>query len=270
MKKIFRIFIVTLLLFISCNIISADVPSVSINDYVYDQANLLTDSQIEELNNRLKQLSKKHNLDVRIHTTNDTYGLDTQDYADDYYDYNNFRNDGLVLVLDMQHRIMYISTKGKGIDYFTDYGIDYIFDEIESDIGNGRYYEAFDKYIKECEYFIEHGEKGDIIDIDNKPKKFGVGNLSISAILAAITSGISSFIFKGQMKSISKEKYAINYVVNNSFKVTGSSDMFVNKTVSRRPKPSRDSDSSSRGSSGGSTIHTSSSGSTHGGHGRSF
>lgn len=270
MKKLFKLLFITLLLFISCNKIYADVPSVSNDIHVTDLAGLLTSEEVNTLENELRNLSNKYGMDILIHTTNTTNGLDTRDYADDFYDYNNYADDGVVLVIDMENYNMYISTKGKGIDYFTDYGIDYIFNNIENSLSNGEYYNAFKRYISDSDYLISEGISGNIIDIDNKPQRFGLGNISISAIIAAISSGISSLVFKGQLKSVSKQKLAQNYVVDNSFVLTGMSDMLVNKNVTRHLRSRSSSNSSSGHSGGGSSVHTSSSGSTHGGHGRGF
>ena len=97
----------------------------------------------------------------------------------------------------------------------------------------------------------------------------------ISAIIGAISSLFTSLGLKGQMKNVRKEQFARNYIVGNSFYLTGASDMLVNRHVSRTRRPRReDSGPSGRipsgGGGGGSHIHTSSSGSSHGGHGGHF
>ena len=270
MKKLLKVLFITVLLLFSCKEVCADVPSVSNDVYISDLAGLLSSSELEIISNELRQLSNKYDMDILIHTTSDTEGLDTRDYADDFYDYNNYADDGLVLVIDMQNHNMYISTKGKAIDYFTDYGIDYIFDNIEGYLSDGEFFKAFKRFINLSDYLIQEGVNGNIIDIYNKPKKFGFANFSISAVLAAISSGISALVFKGQLKSVSKQRFAQNYVVDNSFVLTGTSDMLVDTKVTRHIRSSSSSSSSSRSSSGGSSVHTSSSGSTHGGHGRGF
>ena len=272
MKKILRIFIVTILLFFSCNVVSADVPSVSNTENIFDFAGVLKDSEIQSLSSELKRISSKYGLDVLILTTKDTGGMDTRDYADDFYDHNNFKDDGVILVIDFDNYNMYISTAGKCIDYFTDYGIDYIFDNIQDLLSNGQYYKAFKRFTVDAEYLIQEGLVDNIIDTDNEPKRFGVANFSISAIIASVVSGISALVFKGQLRSVATERFARNYVVDNSFVLTGMSDMLVNKSVTRHPRRSSSSSSgrSSGPSGGGSSIHTSSSGTTHGGHGRGF
>ena len=65
-------------------------------------------------------------------------GMDTDNYADDFYDYNGYKDDGVLLFISMSTSEMYISTKGRGTDYITDYGIDYIFGQISDDLSSDR------------------------------------------------------------------------------------------------------------------------------------
>ena len=169
---------------------------------------------------------------------------------------------------------MYISTKGKGTEYLTDYGIDYIFERISDNLSDGRYYDAFVKYGDNVDRLINEAENGNVIDVDNKPKRsFSAANVGISALAGLITSLITALVLKGQMRNVRYERYAGNYIADNSFHITGMSDMLVNRHVSRTPR-ARNNGSSGHGpgrvSGGGSSIHTSSSGSSHGGHGAHF
>jgi len=67
---------------------------------------------------------------------------------------------------------------------------------------------------------------------------------------------------KGQLKSVRFKSAASDYTKAGSMNVTESRDLFLYRTVSRREKP--------RENSGGSSTHTSSSGRSHGGGGRSL
>ena len=110
---------------------------------------------------------------------------------------------------------------------------------------------------------------GNIIDNNNKPKRFTLKNLGISGFAAGLSTLITSIFLKGQMKTMKKQRYARNYVVEDSFVLNGMSDMLIDRKVTRTPRTSRSSRSGPP-SGGGSSTHTSSSGSSHGGHGRSF
>lgn len=253
---------------------SSGAPTVGGRPRVYDGAGLLSENEVLSLSKKLEDLSRKHNMDILVLTSDSLNGMDTDDYADDFYDYNGYQDDGVLLFVSMSSREMYISTKGKGTEYVTDYGIDYIFEKISDNLSDGKYYDAFVKYADHVDRLISEAEEGNIIDVDTEPKRsFGAVNVGISAIAGLIASLITALILKGQMKNVRYERYAGNYIAGNSFHITGMSDMLVNRHVSRTPR-ARHNDSSGRGSGhvsvGGSSIHTSSSGSSHGGHGSHF
>lgn len=242
--------------------------------YIVDDAYLLSGDERGRLEEKLSALSAKYGIDFVVHTTDSTGGVSQEAYADDYYDYNGYRDDGVLLLVDMGDRYIYISTKGEGIDLLTDYGLNLILDEVEEGMIDGDYYQAFSNFADKTEELIISGRKGDIVDVDpdageKEQKRFGLGNVGISALISAIASLITTGSMKGKMKTVSRQRYARNYVVNDSFVLTGASDMLVDKHVSRS-RIVHDDDHRSHGGGGGSTIHVSSSGSTHGGQGRHF
>ncbi|MBQ9425074.1 MAG: TPM domain-containing protein [Erysipelotrichaceae bacterium] len=255
----------------------SDAPVAVKKALVNDYADLLSDAEEEKLNRKLQKIKDKYGFDTVIVTTNSLNGMSAGDYADDFYDYSQYGQDGLLFLLDMGDRTWYVSTKGKAIDYFTDYGIDEIVDEMMDDLGDAKYYDAFVLYGDRVEEYIINGNKGDIIDNNNQKEKksvFGALNVGISAIVGAISSLITSLSLKANMHSVSRQHYARNYIVNNSFYINGASDMLVNRHVTRTHRPRRDDSMNHSGPSsfggGGSHVHTSSSGSTHGGHGGHF
>ena len=256
---------------------SSNAPTVKGRPLVNDFANLMSDKEEANLTAKLQKIKEKYGFDAVVVTTDSYNGMSARDYCDDFYDYNGYAKDGILFLLGMDDRTWYVSTKGKASEYFTDYGIDEIFEEMESDLNHERYYDAFVVYADNVDKYIANGMKGNIIDTNNnnKKKSFGGINVMISAIIGAISSLFTSLGLKGQMKNVRKEQFARNYIVGNSFYLTGASDMLVNRHVSRTRRPRReDSGPSGRipsgGGGGGSHIHTSSSGSSHGGHGGHF
>ena len=55
-----------------------------------DDADLLTDSEEQELNTELDEISEKQQCDVVVVTKNSLDGKSAQDYADDFFDYNGY------------------------------------------------------------------------------------------------------------------------------------------------------------------------------------
>ncbi|MBQ1322857.1 MAG: TPM domain-containing protein [Erysipelotrichaceae bacterium] len=252
----------------------SDAPVSKEKALVNDFSNIMSDDEEERLNRKLQKIKNKYGFDAVVVTTDSFNGMSARDYADDFYDYSQYSKDGILFVLNMTERTWYVSTKGKGIDYFTDYGIDAIFEEMAEDLSDGKYYDAFVIYADKVEKYVVNGMQGNVVDVGNEEKSFGVFNVMISAIVGAISSLITSLSLRGRMKNVSRQHFARNYIVSDTFDINGASDMLVNRHVSRTRRPRRD-DSIGRGSGpshmgGGSKVHTSSSGSSHGGHGGHF
>ena len=257
---------------INGEVYQTSVPGVVVaTPYVNDYADLLSDSEELELNKKLLAFKNRYGIDAVIVTTNSTNGMNIRDYADDFYDYNGYGKDGILIVLDMYNREWWFSTKGKGIDYFTDYGLDQIIEDMYDDLRSGNYNGAFSTYVKDVEQFTESAINGNTIDYQPEEIRFGLTNIAVSALIGLFISLVTMLVLKGQLKSVSRQRLAHNYIVGNSFMLTGASDLFVNRHVtrSRRPEPTRSSGGGG-GYSGGSSTHTSSSGSSHGGHGGHF
>ena len=262
------------------NTYDSDAPVSVKKALVNDYADLLTDAEEAKLNNKLQKIKDRYGFDAVVVTTDSLNGMSAGDYADDFYDYSQYGRDGILFLLDMGERTWYVSTKGKAIDYFTDYGIDEIADEMMDDLGDGNYYDAFVIYGDRVEEYIVNGNKGDIIDNGNEKKeksRFGPLNVLMSAAVGAISSLVTSLSLKSRMRNTSRQHFARNYIVGNSFYINGASDMLVNRHVTRTHRPRRDDSfgnnnthTSFGGGGGGSHTHTSSSGSTHGGHGGHF
>ncbi|MBD5138962.1 MAG: TPM domain-containing protein [Ruminococcus sp.] len=241
-------------------------------DKVVDNADLLSDSEEQSLEKHILEIIERHGrkYDIAVVTVNSTDGKSAEAYADDYYDYNYYGYDsegsGLLLLVDMGGRNWHISTKGKGIRAFTDYGISQIGDKVASYLSDGDYYDAFKKFADQADSYIEKYESsGSAYDVGNKPKDYGqmLGTSFLGGLVIAV---IVCLCMMGQLKTAVKQTAARVYVKNGSMRVNHSRDIFLYNTVS---KTKIETDSGS-GGGGGSSTHVSSSGSTHGGGGGKF
>ncbi len=164
MKKIFRLFTILAVMLMMC------IPyrTMAANALVIDEYGMLTEDQIADCENKLEQISAKYNVDVVALIASDTDGKDLVAFADDYFDYNGYGRgadrSGIILVIDMYGREMYISTRGRCIEYFTDYGIESIADEIYVMLG-GDFSAAIMKYAELCDYYMDRAINDKPIDI---------------------------------------------------------------------------------------------------------
>lgn len=240
-------------------------------DKVVDNAGLLSDSEERSLEKHILEIIEKHDrkYDIVVVTVNSTDGSSAEAYADDYYDYNYYGYDsedsGLLLLVDMGGRNWHISTKGKGIRAFTDYGISQIGNKAASYLSDGDYYDAFKKFADQADSYIDKYESsGKAYDVGNKPKDYGqmLGTSFLGAVVIAL---IVCLCMMGQLKTAVKQTAARVYVKNGSMRVNHSRDIFLYNTVSKTKI-----ETDSGGGGGGSSTHVSSSGSTHGGGGGKF
>ena len=91
---------------------------------VFDQAGLFEAAAIAAMEERAASLRDSLQMDLVIVTTDDAAGKDSQNYADDYYDNGGFGvggdKSGVLYLIDMDNRQVYISTCGQAIDLLSD------------------------------------------------------------------------------------------------------------------------------------------------------
>lgn len=255
----------TLLAILLC--LSLSVPTFAQSDMplLVDDADLLTDSEESSLLSKIANISNNQQMDIVIVTTDSLYGETPRDYADDFYDYNGYAEDGILLLVSLEDSDWYISTSGYGITAITDAGREYMAEQFVDDLGDGNYYDAFVTYADFCDEFISMARSGDPFDVEDLPKEdFNyITSLLVSLGIGLVVAFIITGRMKGKLKTVRRQAEATDYVKTGSMKVTKSSDLFLYKHIDRHAK-------SQESSSGGSRTHTSSSGRTHGGGGGKF
>lgn len=236
-----------------------------------DFADLLDDDQEEELEAKLDQISEDYDCDVVIVTEEGIDGAKPMDYADDFFDYNDYGmgsdKSGILLLLTMEERQWWMSTHGDAIRIFTDAGQNYISDEFVSYLSDGDYYEGFTKFADLCEEFIVQAQNGEPYDTGNLPEEslpFYITFL-IALVIGFVLAVIVSVVMRSGMKTVHMKPNASDYMKAGSLHINRSRDMFLYHHVTRTAKPKNESSGG-----GGSSTHTSSSGQTHGGSGGSF
>lgn len=264
---IFAIFLVSL------SVLPAFAESEGASTYgrLVDNAKLLSEDEYSQLKEHIDTVSEKYTFDVVIVTEKSIGDKTATEYADDFFDYNGYgegdNHDGILFLLDMENRKWAISTTGAGIPYFTDYGQEKIMDDVKPYLSDGEYYDAFDTFVTMCDDYINKAITDEPYDVNNQPKTIipiyyiifgGVG-------IGALVGFIVVLIMKSKLKTVRMQPLASSYVKSGSFKLTEHSDLYLYRNISKTAKP-KDNDSSS----GGSSTHTSSSGTSHGGSSGSF
>lgn len=234
---------------------------------VNDYEELLTEEQFNTLETKLTDISEKYQVAVHVTTVESFDEKSAMEFADDFYDYSGLgygeNCDGLMLLVSKNEGEWWITTTGYGITAFTDAGLDYIEEAFVPYLSDGDFYSAFDTFGTKCDEFLAQAKTGDPYDTHNLPKgEFPYATYGAIAVVAGlIIAAIITGGMKGKLKTVVKATEAADYVRPGSIVVDERYDRFLYRTVDREKKES---------SSGGSSTHTGSSGTEHGGSGGKF
>ena len=269
--------------------------AVSGQTRVFDQAGLFSETEIIQLEEKIAQCRKSTKMDVVIVSAYADGERSAEEYADDYYDYGGFgvgkKASGVLLLYYMDGPGQpggecYISTAGTMINMLTDERIESILDGVYGDLGNRDFAGATEHFLEDVKVYVKEGVESGQYTYDRDTGEI-VRYHSIRLYEAAIAMVIAG-ILAGSVCLDIKKRYAMKqssrevsnslqaYRADCAFHFSVAGDKMVNKYVRSVPIPrNTSSGSGGRGHSGSSsagrsTIHTSSSGSSHGGGGRRF
>ena len=226
-----------------------------------EEAGLLTADEAAALERQLDAVSDRHGVDVVILTVDSLGTFSPMEFADDYYDYNGYGESGILLLVSMEERDWWISTAGSCITAFTDAGLEHISEQFLPFLSDGDYALAFESFADSCDSFMTQAATGEPYDTQNLPEEpFPVfAAFLVSLVVGLVVALIVTGIMKAQLKSVAMKAQADDYVKN--MELTNSRDLFLYDQGTRTERPK---------STSGSSTHTSSSGTSHGGGGGKF
>lgn len=243
MKRVISVIFCLLLLISTVAVsVSADAPT----QYIWDQAELLTQGEITKLSQEAKRLGAEYGMDVVIVTTDSTYGKSPRAYAEDFYDSTGYADDGILLLLSMEERDWYICTTGRAVEIFTSKGIDRMGDEFVPYLSEGDYYFGFLTFLDLIPDYVAAHSEGTAIG-----EEFDPTILLVSLVIGVVVALIAVSIMRSGMNTAKQRRSATEYVKNGSFNLHLHQDFFLYSRVSKTQKSS----SSSGGRSGGGRSH---------------
>lgn len=233
------------------------------NPPIVDNAGFLTNTELNELSQKLDSIREKYKFDVSVYTEPEMSGFDAQSTADDIFDYNGYGygdgKDGMIFYISKNPRNYHFSTHGSGLTAFNERGLSYIEGSVLTYLKTDDYYLAINNYIEHSEELLEMAKQG---------KPYNEKQNSTESIIIIIVAAlliplfISLILLSIQMKKMNtavKQDYAASYMKPGSMNLSLSRDIFLFSTITKTKKPKQNSAS-----------HTSSSGETHGGRGGSY
>ena len=269
--------------------------AVSGQTRVFDQAGLFSETEIIQLEEKIAQCRKSTKMDVVIVSAYADGERSAEEYADDYYDYGGFgvgkKASGVLLLYYMDGPGQpggecYISTAGTMINMLTDERIESILDDVYGDLGNRDFAGATEHFLEDVKAYVKEGVESGQYTYDRdtgeivRYHSIRLYEVAIAMVIAGILAGSvcldikKRYAMKQSSREVSNSLQA--YRADCAFHFSVAGDKMVNKYVRSVPIPrNTSSGSGGRGHSGSSsagrsTIHTSSSGRSHGGGGRRF
>ena len=236
---------------------------------VCDICGLLTDEEAEELDARAEQYSEAYGCEIILVVVPDTEGYNVEDYTEAVYNTYHYgwgeEKSGVILLLSMEERDYDLAAYGYGNVAFTDYGKEWLMDDVLPYLGSDDWYGGFSAYVEACADYLRQAREGTPVDkyYDSAPTRQGFyvtgGMVLLSLILGLIPAGIVVLVLRGRMKSAVLQKKADNYF-SEPLQLYQQEDRFVRRDIRRVP---RSSNSGSRGGGGGHGTSVRSSGFSH-------
>lgn len=255
----------------------------TIHTCVFDEAGLFSQDDIARMDEEIKGLKAETDMDYVVLTIDDAEGKTSQEYADDYYEATGFGThgnySGMLYLIDMENREIWISTEGDMMRYLTDERIDVILDHAFDKVADGDYAGSALSVLQDAGSYIASGipdnqyhyssETGEVDPYFQRG--FPILAL-VFGLIAGLVAALGTFFgIKGKYQ-LTFETYHYPLSEKSDLKLTVSEDRLVNQFITHRklPKNPPSSSSGGRSSSGRTTTHRSSSGRVHSGGGRKF
>lgn len=224
LRKSFLLFLSFCIIFQVFLMIKSVVKAEEGEKRVYDEAGLLRDFEIEEIEKKAIKAEDKIETELYIVTTEDTKGKTSEEYAENFGRENGFgyqRQEGsyIIFLIDMQNRMIWISTSGRAKAEIGAKEVDDILDEIYMDISKGDYYQSCLSYLKMSEKYLKNTNL--------------LSNPLVCLAIAASVGGIVTGVLYSQASS-KMTAQARDYQVKGEFRVNQKSDLYVRTTVKSR------------------------------------
>lgn len=205
---------------------------------VFDDAGVLNEKELNNLEKFAEKYSDKRQVDFFILTNKDT-GVDAEDYMGDFYDEHE-PGSAVILTIDLTERDVVLSGFGKARYTLPDERLDSIRGKVTPALSSGEYEKAFKKYIKLSAKYMQYKEGANPAN--------PIYNIWVQLGLALlIGTGIVSMMAKN--RRVKSNVNAETYFNHKLSKVNAKRDKYIRTSVTKRRRPK--SNSSGSGRSGG-------------------
>lgn len=231
--------------------------------HIFDTAELLSDSEGDELESLCQQAEDQYGCGIYVVTVDDYslyYSADSiEDFSESVFLDLGFGagedHNGILLALSMAERDFDLAAHGTiGNRAFTDYGKERLQQEFLDNFRNDDWYGGLHDYAAEATWYLE-------LDADDTPLDIGSdsevqetvsgGKILIVVLVPLLTALIVCLIMKGKMKSARKKTQADEYIPHGGIRMTRQDDLYLTTTQTRVKVVSENE------SSGGTSVNSS-------------
>lgn len=214
--------------------------------YVYDEAGLLEQEQLDHLQTLAQKYSTKRETDMIIVTSTNPEGEDVMKMTQDFYDehapgYDQPHGNAVILTVDMYHREIYLAGFYKAEQYLDDSRLDMIRNKITPFLTNGDYAKAFELFLKKAYDYMGY-EPG--VNPENILFKLWF-QIAASLVIAGMTVGAMAYHSGGRVQ-VNRRTYEDPAVSG----VTKRRDQYLHTTTTKRKIPRNNSRSGGGGGGG--------------------
>ena len=255
---------------------------------VYDMADLFTDEEEKQLSEQAQALSDTMKMEAVIVTTEENSDS-AQVFADGFYMEGGFGtgsdHSGILFLIDMDNRELYISINGQMIRYMTDSRIDDVLDDVYNYAADADYYGAAAAFLTDTEKCYSNGISRDQYNYDTETGKISRYHhlewyeiliaLGVAALCggAAVASVLRSYSLHGEDKRMAAN-FKLSYRRDSRFTMGNVlADALLTSYITQQVIQTQKNRPSSGGGSfsgGGRSSTHSYGGSSRGGGGRKF
>ena len=199
--------------------------AVDASEKIYDFAELLTDGEEKQLLKSIKGYTKDTKFDLVVVTTKELDGFNVGDYANNFYKYNNFNDDGVLFLISTatSDTSIYMVNNGKAKNIYGEGLVSSALKYVYPNIKEKKYSDALDDYVKILDkYYMRENEKDDEPiynkeEVNNKGS-ISTGNIILLAVaLAFLISMIIYYVItRKKIKRLSEQREALK---NSKFKM---------------------------------------------------
>lgn len=195
---------------------------------IFDEAGLLTQEEVQELNALANQLGAERQTDFIILTTDNPDNIDIEVFMGDFYDERLPGENAAILTMDMENRDIHLAGFYLAEEYLDNSRLTKIRNGITSDLSAGNYAAAFREFIEESHRYMGY-EPG--YNPDNILFQLWF-QLAVSLGLGGLVVGVMAFRTGGRV-TVNQQTYQDN----GSSGVLSHRDTYLRTTTTKTKIP---------------------------------